>query len=243
MLRSLAGRVSARADVVAICGAVDPESGDVLVVAQRGEGAAAFDCGAWAEGRRRQGRWSWRRATGASRGAAEARLARGRLRDLGERSAGGQRGRSRDWRSRATTGDETSRRVAAEPSSRSKSSKTLLPRRPRCSTLVAWCGRRPPWAREWLRRGRPATNGSPSVKMHDRQSPRDQERRHRGRRFGPCKRREATWSRGDYADALKWIRRAAEAASEAEKDDRAALELAKAAADAVASLLAERVRG
>src|ERR1700722_451757 len=51
---------------------------------------------------------------------------------------------------------------------------------------------------------------------------------------------EATWSRGEYADALKWIRRAAEAASEAENDDRA-LELAKAAAD-VASLLAERVR-
>jgi hypothetical protein len=49
---------------------------------------------------------------------------------------------------------------------------------------------------------------------------------------------EATWSRGDHADALKWIRRAAEAASEAEADDRA-LELAKAAAD-VASLLADR---
>ncbi len=49
---------------------------------------------------------------------------------------------------------------------------------------------------------------------------------------------EATWSRGEHADALKWIRRAAEAASEAEADDRA-LELAKAAAD-VASLLAER---
>jgi hypothetical protein len=48
---------------------------------------------------------------------------------------------------------------------------------------------------------------------------------------------EATWSRGDHADALKWIRRAAEAASEAEVDDRA-LELAKAAAD-VASVLAE----
>ena len=48
----------------------------------------------------------------------------------------------------------------------------------------------------------------------------------------------ATWSRGDHHDALKWIRRAAEAASEAEKDDRA-LELAKAAAD-VASLMADR---
>jgi hypothetical protein len=49
---------------------------------------------------------------------------------------------------------------------------------------------------------------------------------------------EAMWSRGDHGDALKWIRRAAEAASEAEADDRA-LELAKAAAD-VASLLADR---
>jgi hypothetical protein len=49
---------------------------------------------------------------------------------------------------------------------------------------------------------------------------------------------ETTWSRGEHADALKWIRRAAEAASEAEADDRA-LELAKAAAD-VASLLAEK---
>jgi hypothetical protein len=50
---------------------------------------------------------------------------------------------------------------------------------------------------------------------------------------------EATWSRGDHGDALKWIRRAAEAASEAERDDRA-LELAKAAAD-VASLMTDRV--
>ncbi|HEX7664145.1 MAG TPA: hypothetical protein VF407_06540, partial [Polyangiaceae bacterium] len=41
---------------------------------------------------------------------------------------------------------------------------------------------------------------------------------------------EATWNRGDRPDALKWLRRAAEAASEAEADDRA-LELAKAAAE------------
>jgi alanyl-tRNA synthetase len=47
MLRSLAGRVSARPDVVAICGALDPESGDVVVVAQRGDGVKSFDCGAW----------------------------------------------------------------------------------------------------------------------------------------------------------------------------------------------------
>jgi hypothetical protein len=41
---------------------------------------------------------------------------------------------------------------------------------------------------------------------------------------------EAMYARGDRSDALKWLRRAAEAASEGESDDRA-LELAKAAAD------------
>jgi hypothetical protein len=41
---------------------------------------------------------------------------------------------------------------------------------------------------------------------------------------------EAMWSRGDYDESVKWIRRAAEAASECERDDRA-LELAKTAAD------------
>jgi hypothetical protein len=41
---------------------------------------------------------------------------------------------------------------------------------------------------------------------------------------------EAMYARGDRADALKWLRRAAESASEAQADDRA-LELAKAAAD------------
>lgn len=46
---------------------------------------------------------------------------------------------------------------------------------------------------------------------------------------------EATWSRGDRPDALKWLRRAAEAASEAEADDRA-LQLAKAAAEIATSL-------
>jgi len=46
---------------------------------------------------------------------------------------------------------------------------------------------------------------------------------------------EAMYARGDRGDALKWLRRAAEAASEAEADDRA-LELAKAAAD-LASVL------
>ena len=48
---------------------------------------------------------------------------------------------------------------------------------------------------------------------------------------------EANWNRGDHADAIKWIRRAAEAAAEAELDDRA-LELAKAAAD-LASLIVQ----
>jgi alanyl-tRNA synthetase len=47
MLRSLAGRLAARPDVVAVCGALDPDSGDVMVVVQRGQEAKAFDCGAW----------------------------------------------------------------------------------------------------------------------------------------------------------------------------------------------------
>jgi hypothetical protein len=46
---------------------------------------------------------------------------------------------------------------------------------------------------------------------------------------------EATWNRGDRADALKWLRRAAESASEAEQDDRA-LQLAKAAAELASQL-------
>jgi hypothetical protein len=46
---------------------------------------------------------------------------------------------------------------------------------------------------------------------------------------------EATWKRGERADALKWLRRAAEAASEAEDDDRA-LALAKAAAELASDL-------
>ena len=41
---------------------------------------------------------------------------------------------------------------------------------------------------------------------------------------------EAMWARGDHSEGIKWVRRAAEAASEAENDGRA-LELAKAAAD------------
>jgi hypothetical protein len=48
---------------------------------------------------------------------------------------------------------------------------------------------------------------------------------------------EAMWTRGEHADAIKWIRRAAEAASEADADERA-LELAKCAAD-LASLASE----
>jgi hypothetical protein len=46
---------------------------------------------------------------------------------------------------------------------------------------------------------------------------------------------EAMHARGDRGDALKWLRRAAEAASEEQSDDRA-LELAKAAADLASSL-------
>jgi hypothetical protein len=46
---------------------------------------------------------------------------------------------------------------------------------------------------------------------------------------------EATWNRGDRSDALKWLRRAAESASEAEHDDRA-LQLAKAAAELASQL-------
>jgi hypothetical protein len=46
---------------------------------------------------------------------------------------------------------------------------------------------------------------------------------------------EAMFARGDGGDALKWLRRAAESASEAQADDRA-LELAKAAAE-LASVL------
>jgi alanyl-tRNA synthetase len=46
MLRTLAGRLSARPDVVAFCAASDPETGDQLVVVQRGS-AATFDAGNW----------------------------------------------------------------------------------------------------------------------------------------------------------------------------------------------------
>ena len=49
---------------------------------------------------------------------------------------------------------------------------------------------------------------------------------------------EAMWARGDNAEGVKWIRKAAEAASEAENDMRA-LELAKAAAD-LAGMISRR---
>lgn len=45
----------------------------------------------------------------------------------------------------------------------------------------------------------------------------------------------AMWGRGDLAEAVKWLRRGAEAASEAEHDDRA-LQLAKVAADLTGQL-------
>lgn len=49
---------------------------------------------------------------------------------------------------------------------------------------------------------------------------------------------EAMWARGDHLEGIKWVRRAAEAASEAE-DDARALQLAKAAAD-LAGMLSKR---
>lgn len=51
---------------------------------------------------------------------------------------------------------------------------------------------------------------------------------------------EAQWGRGELEEALKWLRRAAESASEAEDDVRA-LELAKAAADVSAEIETRRV--
>jgi alanyl-tRNA synthetase len=49
MLRTLAGRLASRPDVIAFCAAPDEKSaGDWSIVVQRGAGAASdFDCGAW----------------------------------------------------------------------------------------------------------------------------------------------------------------------------------------------------
>jgi len=49
---------------------------------------------------------------------------------------------------------------------------------------------------------------------------------------------EAMWARGDHLEGIKWVRKAAEAASDAE-DDMRALELAKAASD-LTTLIARR---
>lgn len=46
MLRTLAGRLASRADVVAFCASRDPQSGDWSIVVQRGA-SATIDCGAW----------------------------------------------------------------------------------------------------------------------------------------------------------------------------------------------------
>jgi alanyl-tRNA synthetase len=46
MLRALAGRLTQRPDVVAICAARDEAMGDLAVVVQRGS-SASFDCGKW----------------------------------------------------------------------------------------------------------------------------------------------------------------------------------------------------
>jgi hypothetical protein len=51
---------------------------------------------------------------------------------------------------------------------------------------------------------------------------------------------EAMWARGDHLEGIKWVRKAAEAASEVENDERA-LELAKAASNLTA-LIARRSR-
>lgn len=53
---------------------------------------------------------------------------------------------------------------------------------------------------------------------------------------------EAMWARGDHSEGIKWVRRAAEAASEAENDERA-LELAKAAADLTGLVTRQVSRG
>ncbi len=49
---------------------------------------------------------------------------------------------------------------------------------------------------------------------------------------------EAMWARGDHSEGVKWVRRAAEAAADAENDDRF-MELTKAAAD-LAGMLTKR---
>ncbi|WP_394830716.1 alanine--tRNA ligase-related protein [Pendulispora rubella] len=46
MLRTLSGKLTARADVVAFCTAIDRDSGDHLAILQRGQ-EPGFDCGAW----------------------------------------------------------------------------------------------------------------------------------------------------------------------------------------------------
>ena len=51
---------------------------------------------------------------------------------------------------------------------------------------------------------------------------------------------EAMWARGDHLEGIKWVRKAAEAASEVENDERA-LELAKAASE-LTTLIARRSR-
>jgi hypothetical protein len=51
---------------------------------------------------------------------------------------------------------------------------------------------------------------------------------------------EAMWARGDHLEGIKWVRKAAEAASDAEDDERA-LELAKAASE-LTTLVARRSR-
>jgi alanyl-tRNA synthetase len=81
MLRTLAGRLASRADIVAVCASPDPASADGrdhLVVAQRGA-AASFDCGAWLKAVA---------ARNGGRGGGRPERAEGKLRIDGARGAG-----------------------------------------------------------------------------------------------------------------------------------------------------------
>lgn len=57
-LRTLAGKLTTDARVVALAGGVDPSTGELVVIVQRGASAAAFDCGAFiqAQAKARSGR-------------------------------------------------------------------------------------------------------------------------------------------------------------------------------------------
>lgn len=79
MLRALAGRLSSRADVVAVCLAPDPESGELAIIVQRGA-SATLDCGKWLKelAARHGGRGGGRPER------AEGRVGKGALAELGK---------------------------------------------------------------------------------------------------------------------------------------------------------------